>query len=222
MSGIILRIARGSGEGFIERKLEVEDFRSLLDALEFIRGNGESALRYRHSCHHGSCGTCGALVDGKERLMCITPLAGLGSGPVSVEPLRKTTRIGDIAVDPGPLFSEIPEDAAYLRRSEVSHSAAHPEDGGSPDWMRLENCVECGLCVSACPVTAPFVGPAALAAADWDRESRPEREADDLAFASGPRGVDACERRFACSRACPMGVYPGRRIENLRRSKGVH
>ncbi len=224
MGLVTLMIASGRDGSFIERDMDPLRYRTLLDALEAIRGSGESGLRYRHSCHHGSCGTCGALVDGVERLMCLTPMAGLGEGPVRVEALRKMTHIADIAVDPSPLFAEIPAWATYLRPSELVHAAPRPDDGhgdgpgGHRNWSRLENCIECGICVSACPVASPFAGPAALAAADWDRETRPEHEAADLAFASGPRGVSACERRFACSRSCPMAVQPGRRIEKLRRS----
>jgi succinate dehydrogenase / fumarate reductase iron-sulfur subunit len=213
MSVVRLRVARGAG--FADYAVEAAEGRTLLDALEIIRGSGEAALRYRHSCHHGSCGTCGALVDGVERLMCLTKLSELGPGPVTVESLRKMVAVGDVAVDPSPLFTEMPEGSLYLRSSEVAHRAESPD--GSPR-MRMENCIECGLCVSACPVTAPFSGPAALAAADRDREERPAREADALAFAAGSRGVAACERRFACSRACPQAVHPGRRIESLRRS----
>jgi succinate dehydrogenase/fumarate reductase iron-sulfur protein len=210
MSLLRLRIARE--QSWVEYEVEAGEG-TLLDALEGIRESRDGGLRYRHSCHHGSCGTCGALVDGRERLMCLTRLSELGGGPVTVEPLRKMGAVGDLAVDPSPFFAEMPRDAGYLRASEVAHRA--PED---PPRRRMEDCIECGICVSVCPVTAPFSGPAALAAADRDREERPHREAASLAFADGERGVAACERRFACSRACPQGVAPGRRIESLRRS----
>jgi len=212
-----LRIARGDGSDFEEFAIEAEEGMTLLDALETIRGNRDPGLRYRHSCHHGSCGTCGARVDGCEVLMCLTPLGSLGPGPVVVESLRKMGAMGDIVVDPSPLFSAMPDGTSYRRRSEIAHRAMLPGDG---PHLRLESCIECGLCVSACPVPVdrPFAGPAALAAADRDREERPEREASALAFAALPAGVAACDRRFACSRACPRGVAPGRRIENLRRS----
>lgn len=216
MSVLVLRIA--SGSGFVEHEVEIEDGRTLLDALEALRASGSGAgttLRYRHSCHHGSCGTCGVLVDGVERLMCLTPLAALGPGPARIEPLRKMKLLAGLAVDPSPFFAELPEGAGYLRASEVAHRAA-PPDGLSR--QRMEDCIECGVCVSACPVTAPFSGPAALAAADRDRKERPEREPQALAFAALPRGVDTCERRFACSRSCPQAVDPGRRIADLRRS----
>jgi len=217
VSVVLLRVARGLAQSAVYSDYEVEssEAETVLDALELIRGSRESGLRYRHSCHHGSCGTCGAIIDGVERLMCLTRLDELGAGPVTIDPLRKMNAIGDIAADPSPFFAEFPRGSGYLRSSGLGHDG--PRDDGLP-YERMENCIECGLCVSVCPVAVPFSGPAALAAADRDREERPGRLDASLAFAATERGVAACERHFLCSRVCPQAVYPGRRIENLRRS----
>lgn len=204
MSTVTLRIARSAG--LTDYPVEAVEGMTILDALEVIRHAREPGLRYRHSCHHGSCGTCGALVNGKERLLCTTPLPA--KGPVLIEPLRKTGVIADLAVDPSRFFAEMPQGAGYLR----------PSRTGREGSVQLEACIECGICVSACPVTGPFSGPAALAAADTDREANPGRQEAALDFAAGPRGVDACASHFACSRACPQDVAPGRRITALRRS----
>lgn len=224
----LLRIARPAGAGaegapgraYADYEIEAAEGMTLLDALESIRAGGEPSLRYRHSCHHGSCGTCGAVVDGKEALMCLLRLETLGPGPVLVEPLRKMGAVGDLAVDPSPLFESLPPGSGYLRRSDVPHGLPREEGG---DYLRFEACIECGICVSACPVPAgrPFSGPAALAMADRDREERPGREEAALAFAALPDGVAACDRVFACSRACPQGVAPGKHIQLLRKALGA-
>jgi succinate dehydrogenase / fumarate reductase iron-sulfur subunit len=202
VSGVTLRVLRSTG--FTEYEVEPSPGMTVLDALEVIRRSQEPGLRYRHSCHHGSCGTCAGLVNGRERLLCVTPLLESGQGPVTVEPLRKTGLIGDLAVDPSRFYSDMPAEATYVKTI-----------GGA---AQLEACIECGICVSACPVTAAFAGPAALAAADVEREKNPLRLEASLRFAAGPRGVAACESAFECSRACPQGVAPGRRIAALRRS----
>ncbi|HPE90313.1 MAG TPA: 4Fe-4S dicluster domain-containing protein, partial [Spirochaetales bacterium] len=81
---------------------------------------------------------------------------------------------------------------------------------------RFEACIECGLCVSACPVAVPFIGPAALAAVNREREKRPELAAAMLAVAAAPDGVGPCGRHLACSRVCPQSVFPGKHIQLLR------
>lgn len=180
---------------------------TLLDALETLRAGLEEVssapetILYRHSCHHGSCGTCGALVDGKPRLLCLTRLAELGEGEHRVEPLRAMAWIGDIAVHPGSFFESLP-DTDYLVR----------EKGGS---TRMEDCIECGLCVAACPVTKAFKGPAALAAAAREMAKNGGNRTRFLAYAGEPDGARACERAFECSRVCPRQVSPGRKITEL-------
>ncbi len=197
-----LRLRIGSHDAMRDFEIEAEEGATVLDCLEIVRGTRDATLRYRHSCHHGSCGTCGALVNGKPALMCLTRVSELGTAAVTVEPLARATRVGDIAVKPSRLFETMP-DWGYLRES----------DGASV----MESCIECGLCIEACPVDAPFVGPAALAAADREREERPERRAPMLAFAARPEGAAACRRAFECSRVCPQKVAPGRRITALLR-----
>lgn len=202
----IVRIMAGPGESAAVREfgIEADSRATVLDALESIRTDRAPDLRYRHSCHHGSCGTCGAMINGKPRLMCLTRLADLPPGPVELAPLPRTVFIGDLAVLPSPLFDSLP-DTDYIGSKERSAD-------------RMEACIECGLCLAGCPVTRPFVGPAALAAADREREEHPDRGAEMLAFAARPDGVEACQATFNCSRVCPQNVGPGRRIKNLKKS----
>ena len=87
--------------------------------------------------------------------------------------------------------------------------------------MRLEDCIECGLCLSACPVAATsheYVGPAALAAAErLLEEPRGVEREDVLAWASRPEGVWRCHVGFECTSACPTDAIPAERIMALRR-----
>jgi succinate dehydrogenase/fumarate reductase-like Fe-S protein len=49
---------------------------TVLDALLAVRRHHDPGLTLRHSCLHGSCGTCGLRVNGREALACLTRLAG--------------------------------------------------------------------------------------------------------------------------------------------------
>jgi succinate dehydrogenase/fumarate reductase iron-sulfur protein len=196
--------SRGPSGGRLSYAVDVEDGATLLDALELIAEGEGTDICYRHSCHHGSCGTCGALVDGAETLLCLARVADYPRDAFELDPLRKAGVIAGIAVFPGELFSSISSGSSYRRSS------------GRGEGERFEDCIECGLCLSACPVQGDFRGPAGLAALARDLETRPERRREDLDLASQPDGVSACERHIACSRACPQGVAPARKIAELR------
>jgi succinate dehydrogenase/fumarate reductase iron-sulfur protein len=208
--------------------IEADEGSTVLDLLERIRRGTDPTLLFRHSCHHGSCGTCSCLIDGREGLACLTRAADLGSGPIALWPLRKTEVIGDLAVDPAAEFLKIPSEASSLRPSEWNAGVPTPwsvgelreavgESGlsGSGGFSRFENCIECFECVSACPVESPFLGPAALAAIDRELEKGSTASGTYLARADEDDGVRACERKLACSRVCPRAVYPARRIKAI-------
>lgn len=201
-------------EGLAEYTVATGRYRSILDALEEIRSDAEPGLLYRHSCHHGSCGTCGVIANGKRVLACTTRLNDF-DGPIELHPLSPFPVIGDLAIDPSPLYRDFPADASYLRPSDANPDAAVPEE--IEGFVRFESCIECGLCVSACPVQQRFMGPAALAAWNRELEKRPEREAEILDATSGPAGVPACDRALQCSAVCPLGVYPAKHIAQLLR-----
>ncbi len=195
--------------GEIRKSLQLDGSRTVLDAMELIRTDSEPTLSYRHSCHHGSCGTCGAIVNGTPVLMCLTRLESLVADDILVEPLSKMLVLEGIAVHPGPLFENLP-DTDYMRYDETAGQAV-PAIKSSI----LEKCIECGICVESCPAEKPFVGPAALAAAEVEIMKHPSNTSDMIALAAAPDGARACERAFACSRACPQGVAPGKKITEL-------
>jgi len=123
-----------------------------------------------------------------------------GEHEVTLEPL------------PGPLPGPL-----HYHPLHHEHSAAPP----GADFMRLEDCIECGLCLSACPVAATahdYVGPAALAAAErLLEEPRGVKREDVLAWASRSEAVWRCHVGFECTRACPADAIPAERIMALRR-----
>ncbi len=237
---------------------------TVLDVLETIRKENKTSLHYRHSCHHGSCGTCGAIINGIEGLMCLTRISDLmharksasgketiaphyenGKLIIKLDPLKKTTRIAGIAVYPAQLFESIPREASYKRSIERTDAYPLEPDNSynelyeqicsdalqtnttAPDkhvFMKnslirnkLELCIECGLCLSACP--EDFRGPAGLAVIHTEllkHEPRANTHTNLLALANAENGIVKCKRHFACSRVCPQGVAPGRHIQELR------
>lgn len=208
---------RGRDEAVADYEIPFRDGMTVLDALEYIRAHLDPTLLYRHSCHHGSCGTCGMVIDNERKLACLSRLPEQADTPIELHALPAMRPIADLAVDPTPLFDHFPSAASYLRPSEINRGSTPPQEVAA--FERFENCIECGLCVAACPVIGAkqFKGPAALAAYSRAIARNPEREKELLAEVDGADGAPGCDRHLNCSAVCPTGVYPAKEIVVLRK-----
>jgi len=247
----VYRYKRGNGgERFDEYEVPVGPHTTVLDALRWIKQHEDPSLSLRFSCLHASCGTCGVQVDGREELACVCAVQDHGP-QITVEPLANLPVLTDLVVEMNGFFARFPHEHPIIRSSgspaedengevhlegghEVTldlpsavplhHHPLHHHHRAAPpavDFVRLEDCIECGLCLSACPVAATshdYVGPAALAAAErLLEEPRGVRRDDVLAWASRPEGVWRCHVGLECTRACPAEAIPAERIMALRR-----
>jgi len=191
---------------------------TVLDGLEQIRQNQDPTLMYRHSCHHSSCGTCACQINGIPQLSCITKLKQLEGDPVMIEPLGGFDCQADLVVNMEDFFEHIDPNWSYCKTDRMME--AEKAQKRITSWSRLEDCIECGCCVSACPEArenSPFMGPAALAATHRQYAKNKEGRRGLLAVAGGDAGVKWCKRVWACSKVCPTRVNPGRHIKDLRR-----
>ncbi len=128
--------------------------------------------------------------------------------------------IADLVVDMTSFIDRFPSPHPATRGSESPSTAEAPS--GIDEFERFEDCIECGLCLSACPVAATddsYVGPAALAYAQ--RMLEEPRGADVgpiLQWADGDNAAWRCHAAFECTEACPSNVRPAQRIMQLRRA----
>ena len=239
----------GDPERFDDFDVPVGPHTTVLDALRWIQLHRDPSLTLRHSCLHASCGTCGMQVNGREQLACVCAVEDEGP-EITVEPLANLPVLTDLVVDMTDFFERFPHTHPIIRTSEapiadedygeesnghhaevtlqtdvtLHHHPLHHLHRAAPpavDFVRLEDCIECGLCLSACPVASTshdYVGPAALAAAErLLEEPRGVRREDVLAWAGRPEAVWRCHVGLKCTRACPADAIPAERIMALRR-----
>jgi succinate dehydrogenase / fumarate reductase iron-sulfur subunit len=215
----IFRYKRGGEESRVEEfdHVPVGPDTTVLEALRWIQLHLDRSLVLRHSCFHASCGTCGIRVNGREALGCVTPIRDLGR-VITVEPIANVPILADLVVEMREFFDRFPETIPVTRASEFLRQATVPEE--LDRYTRFEDCIECGLCLSACPVAATsdgYVGPAALAAGqrllEEPRGVDPESVLD---WADDPLGAWRCHAIFECTEACPSDVHPAERIMKLR------
>lgn len=198
----------------------VDENTTVLVALTDIRRELDGTLSMRHSCHHASCGTCGMRINGHEELACVVRVLDLGTDQVVVEPMKNAPILTDLVVNMNPFYDRFNRTRLPLiRTSEFVPEADIAE--GIETYTRCENCIECGLCVSACPIMGSdpdYLGPAALAAVHRvvvePRDNRPQPLLD---WVDSEDGCWRCHVAYECNAACPSEVYPGDKIMALRR-----
>ncbi len=160
---------------------------------------------------------------------------GDGNIPLRLDPLRNFPIVSDLVVDVSGFFQRMSASNMSITRDAEStlplsvddlDSIVQPKAVELPDnlshFNRFENCIECGICMSACPTMAvdkKFMGPAGLAAiyCALQKTDDPNEKAHLMALADGEHGVWRCHSAFECTEVCPQAVDPAGKIMALRR-----
>jgi succinate dehydrogenase/fumarate reductase iron-sulfur protein len=201
--------------------IEVDPDEYVLDGIERIWAFHDRSLMFRHACHHSACGACAMRVNGAEKLTCITTIRSVtrDGGAIRVEPLRNFPVVSDLVVDMGEFYLRMEEAGA---RQVLPVADAPLSEGIKPSHfhdesiLRLGDCIECGMCISACPValtTPEYLGPAVLAVLQGQDM---DRAPSALALTDSQGGAWRCHSAYECSAVCPSFVEPGWRIMDLR------
>lgn len=223
----IYRYTAGSVAGHFDSfTLTMKPTEYVLDGIERIWAHHDRTLSFRHACHHSACGACGLRVNGVEKLACITPIDAVTAdgGSITVEPLRHFPIVSDLVVDMSLLHRRLDEIgfvAVQPIEAALAPPPAKPQTASRvpPEFVRLVDCLECGLCISACPITGSnpdYLGPAALAAIQHLLSAGGQTPSDLLQRADNAEGLWRCHAAYECTAVCPASVEPGERIMNLR------
>jgi fumarate reductase iron-sulfur subunit len=176
------------------------------------------------------CGSCGMVIDGRERWACRTLLSSLRGPVVSVRPLYHLTLIRDLVVDMTPFRDKmlaagatfVPVAAGDPAAADDAEPARIPRD--SAERRAIDpaiECIGCGMCVSACTMVAHdprFPGPAALNRAfTLDADSRDGARGERRALLLGADALSRCHSQGNCTAVCPMELPITESILALRR-----
>jgi succinate dehydrogenase / fumarate reductase iron-sulfur subunit len=201
--------------------IKINPDETVLDAVEKIWAFDDRTLTFRHACHHSTCGACGMRVNGVEKLTCITQIRSVSrdNGILRIEPLRNFPLVSDLVVD----FSRFFQDIERMQSPTITTNQQAKLDYETLETdhaalERLVDCIECGLCVSACPIALTddsYLGPASLAGLQQALAASIDSASIDLA--DHHSGAWRCHSVYECSAVCPSNVEPGYRIMDLRK-----
>jgi len=184
----------------------------ILDVLLRVREELGTDLAFRWSCRNRICGSCGVLVNGAPKLLCWDEAVQ----EMTVEPLPHFPVIRDLVVNRSVYDNRIQRLHPYLEPREPKHVTGEispetlynlkPEE--TQIAVKFQECIECLLCVSACPVAdggnAKYPGPAALTRlAQYTFDPRDSFPRVDAAF---KEHIYDCIRCYSCEKACPVKI----------------
>lgn len=207
-------------------EVEVDRSLTVLDALLKIKEERDPSLAVRYSCRQAICGSCGMMINGKQRLACFTRVLELNSKTIVVEPLNNYPITRDLVTDFSDLFAKEKMVKPYIIRDDAGEMT-NPTGMylQKPDeliaYIQFADCIECGLCSSACPTYSTdslFLTPMIL-----NKVYRFSADSRDLGFyhrlpiIDSEHGCWRCHFAAACSSVCPKGIDPAKSIQLLKR-----
>jgi fumarate reductase iron-sulfur subunit len=223
----VFRWSPGTRERLQKYWVRARQGMTVLDALVELQRGSDPTLAFRYACRVGMCGSCGMVINGRERWACRTLLSGLSRGAVTVRPLYNFPLIRDLVVDMAPIKSKmLAMKAVFVPARRTGEEEGRAAQIGSTTRERRAvdraiECIGCGMCVSACTMVghdSRFPGPAAL-----NRVFTLQRDSRDAAHAERGEALLSedvlarCHGQANCTEVCPMEISPTDSILALRR-----
>src|SRR5690349_24677805 len=97
----------GGDGAFQDFTLEIpnETATTRLDVLLRIQREQDPTIAFRFACRVAMCGSCGMVINGRERLACKTNVADIPAGEqITLRPMNHFPVIKDLVTDMQPLF----------------------------------------------------------------------------------------------------------------------
>ncbi|MGK0617687.1 succinate dehydrogenase/fumarate reductase iron-sulfur subunit [Meiothermus cerbereus] len=212
MSTVTFKVFRGDRNGgeLKDYTVEVEEGMVVLDAIHQIQAEQAPDLACRWNCKAGKCGSCGAEVNGKPTLMCMTRLDTIDtSKPVTIRPMKTFPVIRDLATD-----------VKWNYEANKKIKPFTPAPG--TDWIMFQEdvdrvqefrkCIECFLCQNVCHVLREhdektgFIGPRLLVRTA-SLEMHPLDVENRLDMLQNEGGIGYCNITKCCTEVCPEHIH---------------
>jgi succinate dehydrogenase / fumarate reductase iron-sulfur subunit len=206
---------------YMEYRVPVQMGMTVLDGILYIKEHLDHSLSARYSCRMGICGSCGMIIDGKEKLACQTQILELGKDLVKVDPMGNYGIVKDLVPDLSNLFRNHERVKPFIIREEEEPKSEYLQTPAQrEEYAMFTDCILCGMCLSACPTSATdelYLGPQALAQGfRYISDNRDLGFNERLNVLDSKQGVWRCHFSGACSEVCPKGVDPALAIQLLR------
>jgi succinate dehydrogenase / fumarate reductase, iron-sulfur subunit len=212
MSVRTLQLWRGDAGGgqLVDYDIEVVSGMVVLDAVLEIQRSQAPDLAVRWNCKAAKCGSCGAEINGRPRLMCKTRLDHLpADAPITVEPLKAFPIIRDLVTDVSWNYEVNKRIPPFTPAEDADFSMGREDVERMSEFRK---CIECFLCQDVCHILRDhrmhdrYFGPrflvriASLEMHPLDTLNRLDAVADD-------GGLGLCNINKCCTEVCPESIH---------------
>jgi succinate dehydrogenase / fumarate reductase iron-sulfur subunit len=207
-----LRIFRGdqSGGQEVDYTINVAPGMVVLDAVHAVQAEHSPDLAVRWNCKAGRCGSCGAEVNGKPRLMCMDRMDNYPTGePITIRPMKAFATIKDLVCDVSWNFRVNRRIPAFKPRAEAEPRFSQEEADRVQEFRK---CIECFLCQNVCHVlrdhekTDSFCGPRFLVRVAG-LEMHPLDQENRVPLLKNELGIGLCNITKCCTEVCPEHIH---------------
>lgn len=205
-----LNIYRGDNETgeMVKYQIPAAPGMVILDAVHRVQAIHAPDLAVRWNCKAGKCGSCGAEVNGRPKLMCMERLDKYPEDePISIRPMKTFPVIKDLVSDVSWNY-EVNKKIPAFKIKEGERKYYQYEADRVQEFRK---CIECFLCQNVCHVLREhnlkneFAGPrflvrvAGLEMHPLDAEDRRGLIKDDM-------GLGFCNITKCCTEVCPESI----------------
>lgn len=203
-------------------KVEADPMERVLDVLNKIKWEQDGTLTYRKSCAHGVCGSDAMMINGENRLACVTLVKDLKSNSLKIEPVPGASVIKDLVIDMTRFWKSYEAIMPYLRNDDPPPETERYQSAQDQELIEESTrCILCGACTFSCPSTwsdEEYLGPAALLKAyRFIFDSRDQAADQRLRIIDNNKGLWKCYTIFNCVQACPKEIDITKHISALKR-----
>jgi succinate dehydrogenase / fumarate reductase iron-sulfur subunit len=205
-------IFRGDNAGGEEKRYSVELSPGMvvLDAVLHVQQRQAPDLAVRWNCKAAHCGSCGAEVNGRPRLLCKTRVDDYvrRHEEIHVGPMKTFPVIRDLVPDLRHNY-EVARRIPPFTPSEPAPFHLYPEDVDRLKEFR--RCIECFLCQDICHVLRDhsladqYMGPRFMLKLG-ELAMHPMDALDRTPYVREEGGVDWCNITRCCSEICPEAI----------------
>jgi succinate dehydrogenase / fumarate reductase iron-sulfur subunit len=207
-----LRIFRGDkaqGE-LVDYTVPLAPGMVVLDAVHAVQAIHAPDLAVRWNCKAGKCGSCGAEVNGKPKLMCMDRMDRYPDGePIEIRPMKSFPVIKDLATDVSWNYEVNKKIPAFKLSADRDRRFSQEEADRVQEFRK---CIECFLCQNVCHVlrdhdgTDRFCGPRFLVRVAG-LEMHPLDEEDRVPLLKKELGIGFCNITKCCTEVCPESIH---------------